>query len=282
MKFRSSPAWSLRPRHPIKGVADQPGPGAYEPKPALTSPSYRIGTGSRSDFTRSGAAPGPGAYDPKVRPGSAGPQYSLRSFGTDKRKPLTDPTGVPGPGSYQVPVRSVEGPQYSIASKPQPTDRNFSPGPGAYDHDGFDNVLQRAPQSRIGSAKRDDLHTQSMKELPGPGQYEADEKFRGPKWGFGTQPRGKEAASTTPAPGSYNFQSTLDPRGYSIKGKHPDNTMREAASVPGPGTYNPSLTDRAPSYRVGTGGRSDFAHGNEVPGPGSYNPSQRPKSAAPV
>ena len=169
-----------------------------------------------------------------------------------------------------------------MRAKPKQEERNGSPGPGAYNHDTFGTVLQRSPQPLMGTSKRDDLHTQSMKELPGPGQYEPDEKLKGPKWGFGTQSRGKETANMTPAPGSYNFQSTLDPRGYSMSGKHPDNTLREASAVPGPGSYNPSLTDRAPSYRVGTGVRSDFATGAQAPGPGAYDPAVRPKSAAPM
>ena len=73
MKFRSSPAWSLRPRYPTRANEDQPGPGAYEPKPKEGSPGWRIGTGGRSDFTKSAADPGPGAYDPSARPNSAAP-----------------------------------------------------------------------------------------------------------------------------------------------------------------------------------------------------------------
>ena len=177
--------------------------------------------------------------------------------------------------------KAVEGPQYSMRPKTANPASHSIPGPGAYDHDAFGSVLETSPRPRIGSAKRTDPMSQSMKALPGPGTYESTGTLSGPRWGFGSERRSQEVKSVTPGAGTYEIKPTLSVQGYSIRPKYADNSLKESASVPGPGAYNPSLMSARGFIKVGTGSRSDFTKGSGAPGPGTYNLALRPSSAGP-
>lgn len=180
-------------------------------------------------------------------------------------------------------MEKTEGPQYSMPGRGAGKQRSDTPGPGQYQAEAYDSVLQKSPSYGLGSAKRGNNGTQSMKELPGPGAYEPTGQFAAPKYSFGNQARGHNKSVDTPGAGSYNVVKGLGNIAYTMGSKHDDNRLRESASVPGPGAYNPSLMSPKGNVRVGTGQRSDFTKGNFAPGPGAYDPGMaRPSSAAPV
>lgn len=267
----------------LREAASVPGPGAYNPSLTDRAPSYGVGRGQRSDWAQGNVNPGPGSYDANARPRSAAPVYFLRSFGTDPRRPMSASVDTPGPGTYRVRMEATEGPQYSMPGRGPGKQRSDTPGPGQYEAGAYDAVLQKAPAFGLGSAKRGDNGTQSMKELPGPGAYEPTGQMKGPKYGFGTQARGHNKSVDTPGAGAYNVSKGLGKIAYTMGSKHDDHTLRESASVPGPGAYNPSLLTPKGNVRVGTGPRSDFAKTSIAPGPGAYSPGMaRPSSAAPV
>ncbi len=46
------------------------------------------------------------------------------------------------------------------------------------------------------------LYEREREDVPGPGQYELRATVgEGPKWAVGTEPRGKDALSSSPGPG---------------------------------------------------------------------------------
>ena len=268
----------------LREAASVPGPGAYNPSLTDRAPAYGVGRGPRADWAQGNINPGPGTYNPAgARPRSAAPVYSLRSFGTGSRRPLSGSVDTPGPGTYRVRLDGTEGPQYSMPGRGPGKQRGESPGPGQYEAEAYDKVLQKAPAYGLGSSKRGDNGTQSMKELPGPGAYDPTGQMRGPKYGFGTQPRGHNKSVDTPGAGTYNVSKGLGTIAYTMGSKYDDHKLRESASVPGPGAYDPSLMSPKGNVRVGTGQRSDFTKSSYAPGPGAYSPGMsRPTSAAPV
>lgn len=203
--MKSTPKWTFRGKPDISKKTNQiPGPGAYN----VPSPDKFGKFGSSNKFTFRAASredrkaqmqPGPGAYTPN--------NPNLRTRG-----------GVP----FTTTTRN-------------PTPRNQSPGPGAY------NVKLR-PASACGTickAGRDDRDLKA--QAPGPGAYKPDyHKLSGPagentpRWSFGASTRRDEQASNkTPGPGAYtpkNFGNNT-PR-YSIPGKRSYST---GPATPGSG-----------------------------------------------
>ncbi len=53
------------------------------------------------------------------------------------------------------------------------------------------------------------LNEKQREEVPGPGQYEMRATVgEGPKWAVGTEPRGKDALSSSPGPGQYELRKS--------------------------------------------------------------------------
>lgn len=116
----SSPAWSISGKYPLTLSSDTPGPGSYQPTRSHyeASPSYKLGSSTRSDFAKKNKdSPGPGAYDPNKYDQTKASRYSLARFGTSSRSPDRDRSGSPGPGAYNIPDKLQEGPMYSIKGK---------------------------------------------------------------------------------------------------------------------------------------------------------------------
>lgn len=85
-------------------------------------------------------------------------------------------TELPGPGNYEATDKfgkRVVGFAFQGKNKEK---YNQNPGPGEYER--MDDVTRTKIASvRFGSSKRADILSKSMTELPGPGNYEATDKF---------------------------------------------------------------------------------------------------------
>jgi len=198
---------SLVPRRPdsaLFSAGRTPGPGAYEPSLSTKNkgPSYRIGSASRDTKDRA-FAPGPGNYEPRSIQGN----QNIK-IGTSQRAPLSANKNTPGPGTYEYSLKVGEGPKYIM--NPRREDNNqgtrYVPGPGAYTP-AVELVKEKSPGVRMGSSNRSDLHGPRLN--PGPGQYDVRGNLAGPKWGFGSDQRGRDYKSTVPGPGSYNLPTTV-------------------------------------------------------------------------
>lgn len=114
--------------------------------------------------------------------------------------------------------------------------------------------------------------------MPGSGAYDSDAtaiKKAAPKFGFGTQ--GRLASSNSmkhvPGPGNYDYRTCFEQKGAG-KSMVPRRIQSGKENVPGPGTYGAGYTQtkkRAPSAKIGTGVRG-YGKGQDVPGPGNYSP----------
>ena len=100
--------------------------------------------------------------------------------------------------------------------------------------------------------------------------------IEGSKWNFGLKLDNQGAMSggkgNVPAPGAYNpnYRASVraDPQ-FSMKGRH---KTQKSLDVPGPGTYQSNLADKAaaPSYGFGTGAQLSALARTLSPGPGAY------------
>jgi hypothetical protein len=200
---------TLVPRRPDSAMFTSgrtPGPGAYSPNLTIknSSPAYRLGSASRDNKIRD-AAPGPGAYEPQ----------GLRSkqnvrIGTSVRSPINISGTTPGPGTYEHPTKVGEGPKFVMNPKREDVasmqHTRYVPGPGAYSPTvSLTNI--KTPGVRIGTSNRSDLY--DTKANPGPGQYDVRGRVTGPKWGFGSDSRGKDYTSYVPGPGTYEQKSKI-------------------------------------------------------------------------
>jgi len=199
---------SLVPRRPDSaffGSGRAPGPGAYNPSLSdkKGAPAYRIGSASRDTKERI-RAPGPGSYDPQATRGNQNVK-----IGTSVRSPMGRNGNTPGPGSYEYSLKVGEGPHYVI--NPRREDNSgqktkYVPGPGAYTpSDGL--VKEKRTGVRIGTSNRSDLYDTKLN--PGPGQYDVRGRIGGPKWGFGSDQRGRDYKSGVPGPGSYDLPTKV-------------------------------------------------------------------------
>jgi hypothetical protein len=196
---------SRRPDSALFTSGRTPGPGAYNAtlSDKKAGPAYRIGSASRDTRERAGP-PGPGSYDPQ---GTRGKQ-NVR-IGTSVRSPINRSGNTPGPGSYDYSQKVGEGPKYIM--NPRRDDNSaystkYVPGPGAYTPS-TGLVKDKNTGVRIGTSNRNDLY--DTKPNPGPGQYDVRGRLAGPKWGFGSDLRGRDYKSGVPGPGAYEHKSKL-------------------------------------------------------------------------
>jgi len=205
----NSKGMSLVPRRPdsaLVSASRSPGPGAYNPGiiPKDTAPAFRIGTASRDSGSKERqAVPGPGNYEPKLIL-----KNSNIKIGTSVRSPLSSTKNTPGPGTYDYAPKVGEGPKHIISPRREGdfTTMKYVPGPGAY-NPSVSLVKDHNPAVKMGTSNRADLY--GSKTAPGPGQYDVRGNIVGPKWGFGSESRGREGKSAVPGPGSYNVPSKI-------------------------------------------------------------------------
>lgn len=178
-----------------------PGPGSYNPTMIRKrSPSWKMGTSSRSEFKKSkNTSPGPAEYSPLLQS-----HKSVATFNRASRDSFLSSNKNPGPGEYNK-ESSLTGPSYTMRPKTAEKVKESSPGPGDY------NLLTINSKFAwtIGKEKRKTDKNLSNK-IPGPGQYNTEIEEKGPKWVFGTAPKvTKSSEEGAPGPGSYNFTSSF-------------------------------------------------------------------------
>ena len=130
---------------------------------------------------------------------------------------------------------------------------------------------------RIGTSKRSELNGRA--EAPGPGAYETlRPSTAGPKYGFGSSNRDGsafEAMKASPGPGSYESKPAIAlNKGVTMTSRKPDQSLREALKMPGPGSYDPDLRLKKSfgNVRIGSASRENLNKELvRTPGPGAYD-----------
>lgn len=132
------------------------------------------------------------------------------------------------------------------------------PPPNTYDPK-YRATVTNSPTWGLGTSKRPGL-TVGKSVAPGCQTYAIPSRaVEGSKWSMGLKLDERSALSppkkTVPPPGAYDpdYRKAIsgDPR-YTLKGRHAEPSKM---AVPGPGTYERSLADKAaaPRYGFGTG-----------------------------
>merc|ERR1712232_1509117 len=157
-----------------------------------------------------------------------------------------------------------------------------NPAPGTYNMpDEGKTKYKKPPAFSFGGVARFGMGGEPpSKKQPGPGAYTPTDPALSctQKVGFGTSVRGKGSmvAQANPGPGAYEQRSTVGQGPMcTAGGRHPTSYMR-ARSLPGPGSYNPSMHYAYPTLPrcgFGTSTRDDIAgraRNLVMPGPGTY------------
>lgn len=265
-------------QRPEKAVSPGPGPGDYNPEepkswaqigPLLNSTAPRFVPNATD-------VPGPGYYDAIAT--ALGNRGAV--IGDAKRDTgahfASDADGGVGPGDYQLPALDA-GPMKSIGlplSEAAHEDDALR-GPGAYHVE----VPGEVPSAKIGTAARFpvSLEERHAASVPGPGAYEPvdDTDKRGAV--FGTGPKQSPLPEGAPVgPGTYDPQELHRPSmpSYSVGTALRFDRQREAMPhpIPGPGAYDPLLSDDGHGVVFGTSRGHDAATSpTDVPGPGAYD-----------
>jgi hypothetical protein len=91
-------------------------------------------------------------------------------------------------------------------------DKTYIPGPGQYAPD-FQVLRQHFPEYKIGSEQRIPKEKTSIRDVPGPGNYNPKKRptSAAPNYGFGTSTRGaqKTTKDLTPGPGAYRLPARI-------------------------------------------------------------------------
>mmetsp|Transcript_192 Transcript_192/g.173 ORF Transcript_192/g.173 Transcript_192/m.173 type:complete len:444 (-) Transcript_192:33-1364(-) len=282
MKFASTPAYSIGAKtisEPKTTNKMTPGPGTYAVrKEEVEVPAPYIGTGLRPELYPKNMYPGPGTYsvpsflDSKKL--SKSDKKRDKAEKTSSGRDKTDKTKMdaPGPGSYN-PQKLTRSYSYTMGNKifSINSEKPQELGPGQYNPNY--KAIHTQYMNKFGVGKRPDMFT--SKGVPGPGQYNPADKTDGPQFGFGTEPKARRLLSSeTPAPWAYDIpgiaEELKNKPGKTLAPKRPF-TIKDSGA-PGPGAYQPRLSDTAPSFSVGTGARSSFTNVKKSPGPGEYDP----------
>ena len=232
---------SYRPQTSAGERSMVPGPGQYNMvlSNRAKSPSYRIGSAKRDSAPKHlEAMPGPGQYTPAQNLPTR-PKSPTWSMGTGTRTQLNPTEMVPGPGNYNVRKGPSEGPKFSMTGKGfyNANKSAIVPGPGQYNQESS-LLFYKSPtwryfkfvfkyieifslfHFRIGTSSRDDNIKKAIREnLPGPGNYSLKTERSTPSFRFGTGKRVEERKNDTPGPGQYRIPNTMcDVASYSRTG----------------------------------------------------------------
>lgn len=176
----------------------------------------------------------------------------------------------PGPGGYSADKVKRNDYKYSMGAKLRDLEfekgNMYKPGPGNYSP----NKTQSIPSTKFGTGSRVEIGGgKESKFKPGPGTYEGNPdntKTAAPKYGFGSSQRQASTGKlNVPGPGTYVSKNLIGADG-------PSQTMgaiteykphvKEQASKPGPGAYNPDSSPskkREPAFKMGSAVRQDLA-----------------------
>jgi hypothetical protein len=126
----------------------------------------------------------------------------------------------------------------------------------------------------MGKASRDELY--KGHKNPGPGSYESNQKFHGPKYHFGGR-QSQSMSNLAPGPGQYTPDFRVPKRNttFKISFSGRPSSANPRSGPPGPGTYEIKVSKLNKGGRFGKDNRRSLSLLQNVPGPGSY--AQQPK-----
>lgn len=261
------PCYTMPGRSSTKSINHSPGPGHYESITAdiatgERAPSYKIGTGSRTERPSSAYVPGPGTYN--ANSNNPGPKWG---FGSQSRENLNIfKLDIPGPGTYLIPD-TLNKRGCSMTSRKNDGNKDTNPGPGSYNPT---SKRQKSPSWTIGSGQRGDF-TSGKHQVPGPGTYQIKAELgkTAPLFGSSKRPPLSDI-NDTPGPGEYFIHKGKDAPAYTMR---PKTATNKKEFGPGPGHYNPSASCTQFKWTIGKEKKEmDFGnYSNKVPGPGVYN-----------
>lgn len=107
---------------------------------------------------------------------------------------------------YEIKSMIVEGPRFTFRQKLKVREGDRVPGPGNYNPNA---LVGKEKSPAWGVSKGEKSAEGKDKSLPGPGSYLTKGTFTGPKWGFGSEKRGKSAEIKNPGPGTYEIRSSI-------------------------------------------------------------------------
>jgi hypothetical protein len=143
-----------------------------------------------------------------------------------------------------------------------------TPGPGTYAPKG--QSKQEIPKWSMGKSIKSENFKSTMH--PGPGTYNLNEKFKGPKFRFGGK-HSASAPSLVPGPGQYTpdykLRQLSTSFNISLKGRPHSASIRHAP--PGPGTYEVKVVKSKCGGMFGKDTRHPLSLLLNVPGPGAYD-----------
>ena len=264
------PQYSMPGRKSTRSGNNSPGPGHYnqsinDVNTKERAPSYRIGSGSRTERPGSAYVPGPGTYTSSTK--NPGPSWG---FGTQSRDNLLFKLDIPGPGTYSIPI-SLSQKGISITGRKIEAAADNFPGPGSYNPP---TERQTSPSWSMGKTSRSDF-SNLKRSVPGPGTYSPKKADGKVGIAFGTSNRPPLAdINDTPGPGEYTVKPKSETPAYSMR---PKTATSRGDNMPGPGQYNPSASCTQFKWTIGKEQKDmDFggSKGKLVPGPGVYNISK--------
>ncbi|GFH06648.1 uncharacterized protein HaLaN_01314, partial [Haematococcus lacustris] len=207
---KGAPAFTISARTERPANLDVPAPGEYDVPPAWpTGPAVSMAARPANKVLRD-IGPGPGEYDPPRSCGMPldGPAFSLAT--RPVVKPLPD---SPGPGEYHTSPEKATGPAYTMVPRPLTmfatvaANAALLPGPGQYD-------MLAAPRPGSPSAPAYTMqgrtHAPEAAQVPGPGQYDVpgDPQGSGPAFTMACKAP-DVAAPSSPGPAAYTVEDSV-------------------------------------------------------------------------
>lgn len=263
---------------------DIPGPGQYNPDYLLSkSPSYSIKSKPRNKQSEN--LPGPGQYHAynSMKDAKEGASFAKTGrnfnpiYSNSPFKATGDKEFFPGPGAYDLDKLRNKSPTFSFPTEKRHQETDLNPGPGQYHHE---KISTGTAYSIARSPKKDIFEVKDSNVNVGPGRYQATNMYsysitNGFK--IGTSPRSYESKPKTPGPGEYNIDQIKSRTGYSISKAKRQNAISSNYSynklnddLPGPGQYDNSI------YSIKSAGYTfsklcKYKMNENSPGPGQYN-----------
>lgn len=315
-----SPSYSIGQSERFHKINLSPGPGDYEVKDLRPrSPAFKIGNSER-DLMKGfklnvEKTPGPGEYSVEVRGHSPAARIIGKAFEVVQLSPgpadyvKENAKVYPKAAEYSLPK-----------ALRQDVVRNNYPGPADYAGNGvrvnksLNGTFTRsgrssmeksespgpnyAPSSTL-SKKGGVIGTKSIPRIeisPGPGSYTSRDSPSPRGYSFTRSSKFIQSHISSVGPSSYSpslpstrLQPTFSKSArQDIFGCCTAVTLQSLSesskdfrnSTPGPGAYNPGISDSSPKFSIGRSPR--FERISESPGPGDYSPSKSNSSFSPI
>lgn len=207
------------------------------------------------------------------------PKYSMRPKTGTGFYPANN--NQPGPGNYNPDYKKSNDFKYTMRIRPNSAASLMNnPGPGAYNLRKIDSDLLKTHSYKFGTETKHKEPNFTYIKSPGPGNYDYDRAkvtSAAPKFSFGKELRGDNSRARTPGPGQYEAKKIMGNDGPKIGMSFHRPLSQMGNKNPGPGTYQPNLTNKnkSPEYRIGTSKREIVDKETRLkPGPGTYYPDK--------